>query len=115
MFRKAKIFQTCTFKGSGPKRRWRDRDSVFKVMFVAYIAFLFIWGLFEGLVVLGIPFLESYGIVALMVMFLLLLLIPAVAGFYIIHRFFKNQMSSLRTKVFQTCTLKGLDKKTSLC
>jgi len=81
------------------------------MVMVLFLVLLFIWGVFEG-VVIAIPAGKIYGDWAVMLIFFVLVIIPSAAGLYVIYgRLFKGTPWMASDRYYTTCTFQGLGIK----
>jgi len=102
--------QICAFQGLDMKRRLRDREGFYKIIMVLFLVLLFIWGIFEG-VVIAIPAGKTYGDWAVMLIFFVLVIIPSAAGLYVIYGRLLKGTPLIAYRQYTTCTFEGLGNK----
>lgn len=53
---------------------------------ILYMVLVFVWPLFVGIILLGKPFYEAYGLVTLVLIVIILFFLPLIPFLYIVHR-----------------------------
>lgn len=93
------------------KRNLSDRESFNKKVMAIFFVLVIIWCSLAGAIVLMMPFFRSRGFGVFTLSYLVLAIIGLIPLFYVWNRFFKDAISSLGTKRFQTCVFQALGIK----